>query len=187
MKHIIILLTIITLVSCEQSHTQQGNTTVSDTPRTLNRTNFQHISEEDNRVHEDYQRQPLIDFKKASLYKITDTIKADFNGDGVVDQVYFEKNSVTSGVIIRHGETNEEIRIGFGKQFDYLTDFNWVDYWGLVEDKETFEVIFAEDGDILESREITLQNPSIFVGKDEVGGGLITFKNGEYIWIHQTC
>lgn len=30
-----------------------------------------------------------------------------------------------------------------------------------------------------------LENPSIVVRKEEVGGGLITFKDGRYVWIHQ--
>ncbi len=71
------------------------------------------------------------------------------------------------------------------KTFAHLTDFNWIDYWGLMEDKETYETIFSEDGDILGTKEVVLQNPSIFVGIDEGGGGLITFKNGKYEWIYQ--
>lgn len=96
-----------------------------------------------------------------------------------------KKENETSGIIIKHGQTNQEFKIGFGKSFAHLTEFNWVDYWGLVEDKETGETTFTEEGEVLGSREVTLQNVSIFVGKKEVGGGLITFRNGNYKWIHQ--
>ena len=68
-----------------------------------------------------------------------------------------------------------------------MKEFDWVDYWGLVEDRETSETTFADDGDVLGSKEVKLQNPSIALGADEVGGGLITFLNGKYVWIHQTC
>ena len=68
-----------------------------------------------------------------------------------------------------------------------MTEFDWVDYWGLVEDKETSETTFTEDGDVLDSKTVNLKNPSIALGKDEVGGGLITYLNGKYVWIHQTC
>jgi hypothetical protein len=61
-----------------------------------------------------------------------------------------------------------------------------VDYWGLVEDKETFETIIKDD-EIAGDRKVKLENPSIALGKDEVGGGLITFMKGKYVWIHQTC
>lgn len=92
--------------------------------------------------------------------------------------------------MIRHGETNKEFRIGFGNNFSTWTDdfdCNWIDYWGLVEDKETSETTFSEEGDVLRSKVDKLPNPSIVIGKDESGGGLITFMNGKYVWIHQTC
>ena len=66
-----------------------------------------------------------------------------------------------------------------------MKGFNWVDYWALVEDRETSETTFKEDGDVLGGREVKLQNPSIFVARDEEGGGLITFRNGKYEWVHQ--
>jgi hypothetical protein len=122
-----------------------------------------------------------------TLYALTDTITADFNGDGFIDKVIYKKEKETSGIIIIHGKTNEQVKIGFGKQFAHMTEFNWIDYWGLVEDKETSETTFTEDGDVLDSKTVNLKNPSIALGKDEVGGGLITYLNGKYVWIHQTC
>ena len=68
-----------------------------------------------------------------------------------------------------------------------MTEFNWVDYWGLVEDKEISETSFSEDGDLLGNKDVKLQNLSIVLGADEVGGGLITYLNGKYVWIHQSC
>lgn len=68
-----------------------------------------------------------------------------------------------------------------------MKEFDWVDYWGLVEDKETSETTFADNGDVLGSKAVKLQNPSIALGASELGGGLITFLNGKYVWIHQTC
>jgi hypothetical protein len=41
--------------------------------------------------------------------------------------------------------------------------------------------------DILESITVTLKNPSIALGNNDFGGGLITYRNGKYEWIHQTC
>jgi hypothetical protein len=112
---------------------------------------------------------------------------ADFNGDGILDKAVYKKENATSGIIIKHGQTNEELKIGFGKPFAHMTEFDWVDYWGLVEDKETSETTFTEDGDVLGSKEVKLQNPSIALGANEAGGGLITFINGKYVWIHQSC
>jgi len=125
-------------------------------------------------------------FKQATAFKLSDTIIADFNGDGKVDKAVFKKEKNTSGIIIKHGGTNEEVRLCFGKPFANMTDFDWVDFWGIVKDKETFEIVIDENSEIVDDRTISLENPSIVVRKEEVGGGIITFKNGKYEWIHQS-
>ena len=188
------LLTILILTGCGQTNTEQNSnisietkaeqvldTTYSDNKQTDKKATT------DEKENEEYRKQSLSGFEKATLYKLTDTITADFNGDGFLDKAIYKKEIETSGIIIIHGKTNERVKIGFGKQFAHMTEFNWVDYWGLVEDKETSETTFTEDGDVLDSKTVNLKNPSIALGKDEVGGGLITYRNGKYEWIHQTC
>ena len=187
MKRIIYILTLLVLASCGQPRSEQKIKTDSDSTTTDKNVKVQQNSTEDIQSEEDYSKQSLSGFEKATLYKLTDTISADFNGDGNIDKAFYKKENETSGIIIKHGKTNEEVRIGFGKPFSHMTEFNWVDYWGLVEDRETIETTFTEDDDVLGSKEIKLQNPSIALGADEVGGGLITFINGKYVWIHQTC
>ena len=187
MKPIIYILTFWFLTSCGNSNSNEKTPTVADKIATENEVKN---SKENNTSEEQYRKQSLSGFDKAKLYKLTDNISADFNGDGIVDKAFYKKENETSGIIIKHGKTNEEFRIGFGKKFSTTTndfDCNWVDYWGIVEDKETIETTFTEEGDVLGTKEIKLQNPSIVLGADEVGGGLITFKNGKYVWIHQTC
>jgi hypothetical protein len=193
MKQILYILTFLIVTSCGQSNSGKNNvsdalnTKHSDTISADNKINVQRKSSEEKLSEQDYRKQSLSEFKKATLFKLTDTIKADFNGDGALDKAFYEKENGTSGIIIIHGQTNEEVRVGFGKPFTHMTEFNWVDYWGLVEDRETSETTFTEDGDVLTSKDIKLQNPSIVLGKDEVGGGLVTFINGKYVWVHQTC
>jgi hypothetical protein len=195
MKQIIYILTLLILTSCGHSNSEQNTVTVSDKNSAIvsdsisidNNTKVQHNSTEDKQSEDDYRKQSLSGFEKATLYNLTDTIIADFNGDGILDKAIYKKENGTSGIIIKHGQTNEEFKIGFGKLFAHMTEFDWVNYWGLVEDKETSETTFKKDGDILGSKEVKLQNPSIALGADEVGGGLITFLKGKYVWIHQTC
>ncbi len=147
---------------------------------------FNNFGQSNSSVDIDFQKQSLDnEFKKATLFQLTDTIVADFNGDGNLDQATFRKKNKTSGIIIKHGKTNEEVKIGFGEPFDYLTEFNWVDFWGLVNDSETYEIVF-ENNEIVGDRTVTLENPSIVLRKEEVGGGVITFKDGKYQWIHQS-
>ena len=161
---------------------------VSDTATTDNNLMFNDSTIDRAFDWGDFQKEFLaFNFQKATLYKLTDTIIADFNGDGIMDKAFHKKENEISGIIIIHGQTNEEFRIGFGKPFAHMTEFNWIDYWALIEDKETNEITFSEDGSVLGTQKINLQNPSIFLGQNETGGGLITFMNGKYVWIHQTC
>lgn len=97
----------------------------------------------------DYNNQDLsYEFREATIFKLTDTITADFNGDGKLDQATFRKENETSGITITHGETNEVIKIGFGERLAHLTEFNWVDFWGIVNDSETYEILI-EDTEII--------------------------------------
>jgi len=194
MKQIIYILTILILTGCGQTNTEQNsNISIETQAEQVLDTTYSDNKETDKQATtdeketEEYRKQSLSGYEKATLYKLTDTITADFNGDGFLDKVIYKKEIETSGIIIIHGKTNERVKIGFGKQFAHMTEFNWVDYWGLVEDKETSETTFTEDGDVLDSKTVKLKNPSIALGKDEVGGGLITYRNGKYEWIHQTC
>ena len=124
-------------------------------------------------------------FKYFKLYKLNDTIIADLNSDKINDTIYFKKEKQTSGFIIIESNSDEEYRIGFGQKFSHLTEFNWVESWGLTFDKETFEVLI-EDDEIIGHKTIFLENPSIFLIKENIAVGLITKINGEYKWIHQT-
>lgn len=194
MKQTIYILTFIILTGCGQTNTENKSNMVldstaeqvSDTTILDNNQLAQQTTADENQ-NEEFRKQSLSGFEKATLFKLTDTITADFNGDGFLDKVIYKKEKETSGILIIHGKTNAEVKIGFGKQFSHMTELNWVDYWGLVEDKETSETTFSEDGDVLGSKDVKLQNPSIVLGADEVGGGLITYLNGKYVWIHQTC
>ncbi|MEM9921965.1 MAG: hypothetical protein AAF990_27925, partial [Bacteroidota bacterium] len=133
---------------------------------------------------EDFREKALSsEFKNAILFELSDTIKADFNGDGNPDQAIFTKGPNT-GITIQHGKTNEVVRLGFGKPLAHLTDFDWVDFWGLVQDADSYQML-VEQGKVMGDTMVQLENPSIVVRQEESGGGLITFKEGAYRWIHQ--
>lgn len=195
MKILTILATMLLLTSCKKNYLSKDSdnyfqTEKSDiqTVQTQNNT-IQKRTETDTIELEKSRKESIKDLKNPKLYKLTDTIVADLNDDGYADKAFLKKEKNTSGIIIIHGHTNEQFRIGFGKDFGILEKFEceWVDYWVLIEDKKTYETVFSKEGDVEGSRNINLENLSIYLAEDELSGGLITYLNGKYIWVHQTC
>ncbi|RFS17115.1 hypothetical protein [Emticicia sp. C21] len=123
------------------------------------------------------------EFKNFKVYNISDTIKADFNGDKVIDTAFFtDKKNIS----IVDGLSKKAIIVGVDKSSEEMgNDFSWVDFWGITTDIETYEIVI-DDSEIVGDKKVKLNNTSLFLRKDEVGGGVITFKDGQYIWIHQT-
>lgn len=138
-----------------------------------------------NETQEHYEASLPYEFEQAQLFDLKDTLQEDFNGDGTIDQAVFLTKDGKAGIIITNGNTQEQTKIGLGNEFEeQRDDFSWVDYWGVLQDSSTYEVIIT-DGEITGDTLVRLENPSIFVRKEEVGGGLITFRDGKYEWIHQ--
>ena len=124
-------------------------------------------------------------FKNYKGYKLTDTITIDLNGNGILEKVYFDQTSCTK-LIIDEPNT-DQIYLGCKneKYTGVLSSMDWVNLWYVVFDKETYEVI-VEDGELLGSEKYELERPSIYIGKESAGGGIITYKNGELYWVHQS-
>ena len=123
-------------------------------------------------------------FENSRMYNLSDTLREDFTGDGILDQAVFKKEGERAGILITDGASGKITQFGLGKSIAHIDDFMWVDYWGTVTDSTAIQILTEED-EITGSKEAKLGRVSIFVFEDEVGGGLITFKEGTYHWIHQ--
>jgi hypothetical protein len=123
--------------------------------------------------------------KDFSRFSLDDAIIVDLNGDRVNDTATFETRNLKAGIVIADGRTSGQTLVGCGHAFEEMgDDFGWVDEWGIVRDSSTYEVLIGE-GEIIGEQEFVLANPSIYVRKAEVGGGVITFKDGKFRWVHQ--
>lgn len=123
--------------------------------------------------------------KSFQQYTIRDTITVDLDGDSIQDLAYFKTNINKKSIVVRDGKTKKEVTIGLDKSFkDIGKNFNWVDNWGTINDSEVYENVIS-NGEIIGGRKVKLANKSLFVGKDDAGGGIITFKAGRFLWIHQ--
>ncbi len=188
MKQITYIVIILILASCnngQKKRNEELSNILRDKSDTVKETYPKDLENETSNIIDSQKETIFSEFKNAQHYRLNDTIIADFNGDGVVDKAFFIIKDKTSGIIIISDFTKDTVKIGFETEFAHLTNFNWVDFWGLVKDKETYEILFNET-DIIGDTTVTLDNPSIVVRKEEVGGGIITFKKGKYIWIHQS-
>ncbi len=185
-KKLVILSTIVLLFSCGQ--TKKEKTLLSENTVKPDSTLTNSTSEKDSleKLMKFREESLNSEYKNYKIYNLNEIINEDFNGDGVIDKAEF-KRLKTSGIIITDGRTNKETKLGFGKQFAHMTDFNWVSFWGVLKDTTTFEITFDDKtGDILGDTIVKLKNKSIFVEEDEVGGGVITYENDSYKWIHQS-
>jgi len=133
----------------------------------------------------DSLEQPTMVMKNIEQFTARDTITADLDGDSILDQAYFKNYPDKKIIVVKNGKTNKETWIGLDKSFlDIGSNFNWVDHWGTISDNEVYENVI-KDGEIIGGKKVKLTNKSLFVGKDDAGGGIITFKDGKFIWIHQ--
>lgn len=185
-KQLVILSTIWLLFGCGQQNQKKAflseNVVKQDSNYTISNIETDSI----NKLKKFREESLNSEYKNYRIYNLDEIIHEDFNGDGVVDKAEFKKQK-NSGIIITDGKSHKQTKLGFGEKFAHLTNFNWVDFWGVLKDSTTFEIIFDnKTGDILGDTITKLKNKSIFVEEDEVGGGVITNENDKYKWIHQS-
>ena len=189
-KQLVIISTILLFFSCVQ--TKKEKTLEADNSTQLDsRINNSTLEKESFRKLTNLRKETLSqEFETFKIYSLNETLIDEFNGDGFADKAEIVRLNGKSGIIITDGKSKELTKLGFGKNLAHLTDFDWVNYWGVVKDSTTYEVQFdSESGDITGSKTVRLKNISIFLRRDDNenggGGGIITYIDNEYKWIHQ--
>lgn len=118
-------------------------------------------------------------------------LEEDFNGDGILDVALpiKEISSKKLGFAIIHGGKNDLFIVGAGKLIKNALDDDqsYIDVWKLNREKENTGTDVDDNGDLIESEPLFLNNPSINILKTELGGGLIFWNGTEYEYLHQTC
>ncbi len=179
MKYLIwTLIFSIAFESCKNSNLKNNTAYGDDSINSLDESTHAQIKQ--------YIKESLdSEFNETKVCDLTEILKEDFNGDGNIDAAEFKSDDDSSGIIITYGGSNNVLKLGFGKRFAHMDNFNWVDMWGIVKDTVTFEILF-ENNEISGDTLVRLEYPSIVLIKEEGSVGLITYKNGEFVWIHQT-
>ena len=179
------ILTFLTLTACNNVNQKADNITRKDTIF-LNKSQKLDIAPKtkpiENEKIPNRDSSMIGEFKIFKIYELSDTIKSDLNGDNILDLALFSD----SKIYIIDGRTKKRLQVGLDKSFgDMSNNFSWVDFWGTTEDKETYEIV-VKDSEIVGDKTTKLDNSSIFVRKHEVGGGVITYKDSKFIWVHQS-
>ena len=135
---------------------------------------------------ESWKHPEFFEFENYEEFQLTDTIQIDLNGNGIFEKIYFENQDCRKILITEKGQGL--ISIGCGKEdFDgFPNTVNWVDLWCVVSDNKVWEVLFKQDGDIDKDTIVNLERPSLYIGKEEAGGGIITYRDEKLYWIHQS-
>ena len=118
-------------------------------------------------------------------------LEEDFNGDGILD-IALPIKEITSkkvGFAIIHGGKNQVFIVGAGTTIKngLDDDQSYIDVWKLNREKENTGTDTDEQGDLIETTPIFINQPSINILKTELGGGLIFWNGKEYEYLHQTC
>lgn len=124
-------------------------------------------------------------FDNAKCFQLSETLRADFNGDGYQDEARFRLVGRNNTIHIYHGQSGEVREYGPDNPLVGIGgDFDWVDYWGVLYDSTSFEIVIS-DGEVIGDTLVRFSVPSIFLRQSELGGGLISYRNDDYEWIHQ--
>lgn len=91
-------------------------------------------------------------------------LQADFSGDQKDDLAVLiqSKTEKKKGIVIIFAQSNTHFILGAGKKFGNGGDnFSWAEKWAIFNRKITYETTFNADGDVDDSREVTLDRPAI--------------------------
>ncbi len=195
-NYFFLILTLITISSCKDKGNDNSETKVLKTESVIETKVIEEQIEQtekvkteslksENKKIADWTHPEFFEFENYKEYRVTDTISIDLNGNEILERIYFDKKDCPKLIIEEKGK--DLISIGCGKEeySGFPNAIGWVNLWCVVSDKETFEII-VEDGELVGDKVVNLERPSIYVGKEDAGGGIITYRNGELYWVHQS-
>lgn len=125
-------------------------------------------------------------FTDYKAYKMSDSIVTDLDGDLEDDLVYFANKGCNKLIFKLSKIGIGEVGCTESKFLEYPVTIDWVDEWGLLHDELTWQVLILDNGDIDKDTIIKLQNPGVYIGEMDGGGGVITIKDGKPMWVHQS-
>ena len=135
---------------------------------------------------EENNRQQWWNDDCAECLKLSDTLELDMNGNGTSEFIFWVLGHCTS-LVIREPSA-ADIRIGcyIQHQNNLPETVDWVNIWYRITEQEVYETTF-DDNEVLGEHKVKLDNDGFFIGKDEAGGGIIGYVDGQLVYLHQGC
>lgn len=119
-------------------------------------------------------------------HPLNDTINIDLNGNGILEKIYFNNRDHDRIFIDEKGASRIILGAKNGEFSEFPTHLNWVDFWSVVSDKKVTQVLFEENGPVIKDTIIAMEGPGIYIGREVLGGGIITYRKNKLSWIHQS-
>ena len=135
---------------------------------------------------EENNRQQWWNDDCAECLKLSDTLELDMNGNGTSEFIFWDLGHCTSLVIREAGAADIRLGCNIPQQNDLPETVDWVNIWYRITEQEVYETTF-DDNEVLGARKVKLDNFGFFIGKDEAGGGVIGYVDGQLVYLHQGC
>jgi len=135
---------------------------------------------------EENNRQQWWNDDCAECLKLSDTLELDMNGNGTSEFIFWDLGHCTSLVIREAGAADIRLGCNIPQQNDLPETVDWVNIWYRITEQEVYETTF-DDNEILGERKVKLDNYGFYIGKDEAGGGVIGYVDGQLVYLHQGC
>ena len=137
-------------------------------------------------AEEENNRQQWWNDDCAECLKLSDTLELDMNGNGTSEFIFWDLGHCTSLVIREAGAADIRLGCNIPQQNDLPETVDWANIWYRITEQEIFETTF-DDNEILGERKVKLDNYGFFIGKDEAGGGVIGYVDGQLVYLRQGC
>jgi len=135
---------------------------------------------------EENNRQQWWNDDCAECLKLSDTLELDMNGNGTSEFIFWDLGHCTSLVIREAGASDIRLGCNIPQQNDLPETVDWVNIWYRITEQEVYETTF-DDNEVLGERKVKLDNYGFYIGKDEAGGGVIGYVDGQLVYLHQGC
>ncbi|WP_394749171.1 hypothetical protein [Spongiimicrobium salis] len=185
-KDSLFLILLCLFISCKSEKKDNSSEEIAtdlayDSEASVRQANLERLEHDISWMHPEF-----FGFKNYKEYRINDTISIDLNGNGILEKIYFNRNNHHQLYIDEKGAQRIVLGNKSGTFSEFPSTMEWVNLWSVVSDDQVTQVLFEENGPVLKDSLIAMEGPGIYIGREVLGGGIITYRKNKLSWIHQS-